>query len=231
VNITGAVNINTSSTVNPGATTIYGDTTINGAVKIVGKATSTATATTDRSTTLTTKGYVDSKITALDVTSVGEDGKYLQKISETDGKIKATAQAFDKTISNTSTDNNAPTSKAVYSHVTNRLGGLKLNKVGGKSSSKDPNGETINIFKYVANVSQADGQLAAEAQAIITDLDSFSGSAEEGKLVSATATKNYVDTKIQKDIASLEDSIESKINFKYLDSGQDNITKDEIVYI
>ena len=69
---------------------------------------------------------------------------------------------------------------------------IKLNKVGGKSSSEDPNGETINIFKYVANVSQTNGQLAAEAQAIITDLDSFKSTTEEGKLVSAVATKNYI---------------------------------------
>lgn len=229
VDITGAVNINTSNQKNPGNITIYGETKITGKVTINGKATSNSTTSTDGSTTLTTKDYVDNKINALDVDSVGADGSYLKTIYEKDGQIKATAQAFDKTIEDS--DNNAPTSKAVYNHITDRLGELKLNKVGGKSSSKDPNGETINIFKYVANVSQTDGKLAAEAQAIITDLNSFSSSTEEGKLVSATATKNYVNTKIQKDIISLEDSIESKINLKYLDSGQDNITENEIVYI
>lgn len=147
VNITGAVNINTTNQTNPEAITIYGDTSIIGAVTITGKATSTATAKTDGSTTLTTKGYVDSKITDLKADSVGAAGSYLQTISEANGIITATTQTFDTTISSSSTDNNAPTSQAVKNYVGVQVDTLNTtitNTIKGiwdTDSIKDPGNE------------------------------------------------------------------------------------------
>ena len=200
VNITGAVNINTASTENPGATTIYGATTITGAtaitgaVTITGKATSTATATTDGSTTLTTKGYVDGKFDALDVASVGEDGKYLKTISEANGIITATAQTFDTTISSTSGNTNAPTSKAVNDLITSKLTDLKADKVGG-SVEVTTGGKTVTDFHFIDSITQTNGIVTATAQTLTTSLTEAI-STHQG-IASAKTTKEYVDKKAQ----------------------------------
>ena len=60
-------------------------------------------------------------IGTLDVASVGSDGGYIKTISETNGKVSATTQSFDTTISDTSTHNNAPTSKAVSNYIYSYL--------------------------------------------------------------------------------------------------------------
>ena len=60
-------------------------------------------------------------IGTLDMAAVGENGKYLKTISETNGKVSATAQGFDTTISDASTHNNAPTSKAVSNYIYSYL--------------------------------------------------------------------------------------------------------------
>lgn len=62
---------------------------------------------------------INSAITALDYTNTGADGKYIKYIGQADGVINPTLQEFDKTISSSSTDNNAPTSKAVNTVITN----------------------------------------------------------------------------------------------------------------
>lgn len=66
-------------------------------------------------------GEITSAIQALDVSSVGGDGKYISAISETDGKISATATTMDTTPTASST-------KAVTS------GGIKT-ALDGKSST------------------------------------------------------------------------------------------------
>ena len=208
VNITGAVNINTNNQIDPEAITIYGATTVNGAVGINGKATSTSTTSADENTTLTTKDYVDDKFNALDVAKIGADGKYLKTISETDGKITATPQDFDKTISDSSTDNNAPTSKAVKDYINTNINSLNKNSVGGKQTSTDANGNQINIYSYIASISQTKGQINATPGSIVTDLNTFDETSQEtGSLPSAKTVKNYFGTKqtnLENDIKKLE---------------------------
>lgn len=63
---------------------------------------------------------VTNAINALDVNSVGSNGSYLKTISETDGKISATAQAFD-TVFTSASNNNAPTTKAVQDFVNSSI--------------------------------------------------------------------------------------------------------------
>ena len=60
---------------------------------------------------------ISTAINALNMTSVGANGSYIKTISENKGIVTATKQAFDTTISSTSTDNNTPTSKAVYTEL------------------------------------------------------------------------------------------------------------------
>lgn len=123
-----------------GNTTINGELTVSGAttlptISINGKATSSQTAETDIATTLTTKKYVDDKhtaaltqitnsITALDYSTPSaattSTGKYIQSVTQTDGKIAVAERGFETSI--VSTNNlNAPTAKAVSDFVTTTL--------------------------------------------------------------------------------------------------------------
>src|SRR5574344_542684 len=55
---------------------------------------------------------------ALDLAEVGQDGSYIKTVKEENGLISAVEEAFDKEITEASTDSNAPTSKAVYTALS-----------------------------------------------------------------------------------------------------------------
>lgn len=57
---------------------------------------------------------VSDALGTLHVSAEGGSGKYISGISETNGKIAATPTTFDTALSSSSTNSNAPTSKAVY---------------------------------------------------------------------------------------------------------------------
>lgn len=57
------------------------------------------------------------RIDNLDLSAVGSDGGYIKTVSQTDGQVGATRQAFDTTIDSNSDNKNAPTSKAVKDYV------------------------------------------------------------------------------------------------------------------
>ena len=86
-----------------------------------------------RLNTLITKEINDRKaaIDALNVALAGKPGSYLQKISETNGKISTVIEAFDTAISSSSTNNNAPTSKAVYDYLKNHEKTITLRDAAG----------------------------------------------------------------------------------------------------
>lgn len=68
-------------------------------------------------------GTAAAAVQALDVAEVGQDGSYIKKVSEADGKVSATVQAFAGTVTNDST--NAPTSAAVKTYVDNAVQGVQ----------------------------------------------------------------------------------------------------------
>lgn len=49
--------------------------------------------------------------------TVGEDGSYIKTVAEETGVMTVTSQKFDTEVSSSSTDNNAPTSKAVFTET------------------------------------------------------------------------------------------------------------------
>ena len=57
------------------------------------------------------------RIDNLDLTQVGSDGSYIKLVSQSNGLVSATKQAFDTTIDANSNDKNAPTSKSVKTYV------------------------------------------------------------------------------------------------------------------
>ena len=68
---------------------------------------------------LEAKTYADDKIAELDVTETGSDGSYIEKISETNGKIEVIIQAFDSTPTDNS--NKGVKSGGVKSYVDRKI--------------------------------------------------------------------------------------------------------------
>lgn len=66
---------------------------------------------------LATIGQVLTAIQSLDVASVGGNGKYIKAIEETNGKISATEETFDTTVTQNSTK--GVSSGAVYTAIAN----------------------------------------------------------------------------------------------------------------
>ena len=84
-------------------------------------------------------GFVEKSIGALDgsaATTGTAAGKYVVTVSQTDGTVGSATVAFDKAVSESSTDNNAPTSKTVYNYVEGKLGALTTGEgsLGGRVS-------------------------------------------------------------------------------------------------
>lgn len=123
------------------------------------------------------KEYTDSKIGALDYTSKGADGSYVQKVSEADGVVSETIKAFDTTISEGSTSVNAPTSKAVEDRIQEVVGGLDVAQVGSEG-------------KFIELVSEADGKVSATAKDFI---DSITDNKDSLVAPTTKAIKQYVD--------------------------------------
>ena len=116
--------------------------------------------------------------------SVGSNGGYIKTISETNGKISATRQPFDTSISSTSTANNAPTSKAVYDFI----GTLDVAAVGQDGS-------------YLKTISETNGKIAATTQSFDTAINANS---TDNNVPTSKAVKTYVSQEINSlDVASV----------------------------
>ena len=110
------------------------------------------------------KTAVDNAVDALDVASVGGDGCYISAISETDGKISATATTMDTAPTANSTkavtsggvktaiDNEAT---ARDTAITNAINALDVSSVGGDGC-------------YISAISETDGKISATATTMDT---------------------------------------------------------------
>jgi hypothetical protein len=143
-------------------TTITGDTSITGTVNVGGKVTSSATVSGDSSTTLATKGYVDSLIGGINTSAVvppsGGGGKYITAVSQSGAKISTSDQAFDSSISSSSTHNNAPTTKAVHTFVTDTINGLDVDYQGARG-------------QFIEQIREVNGKIEASPRAFATTFD------------------------------------------------------------
>ena len=116
--------------------------------------------------------------------SVGSDGGYIKTISETNGKISATRQPFDTSISSSSTANNAPTSKAVYDFI----GTLDVAAVGQDGS-------------YLKTISETNGKISTTTQSFDTAINANS---TDNNVPTSKAVKTYVSQEINSlDVASV----------------------------
>lgn len=149
--VTNTLILGSSSSHVSGALEIYGENdskvfTVDNTGKIAaandlsvaGKVTSQTTASTDSNDTLVTKSYVDAiynqtksdlnaRVQTL-IPEMGADaeegtGKYVQSVAQKDGKITTTEMSFAPQISS-SNKVNAPTSAAVYQHISTEISNL-----------------------------------------------------------------------------------------------------------
>lgn len=97
---------------------------------------------------------VNAAIETLDVSSVGGSGKYISAISETNGKISATPTTFDTSLSSSSTDGNAPTSKTVYDDQQRQE--VEIGAVANRGAK---NAADFNFGGVVQNVSVKPGTI------------------------------------------------------------------------
>lgn len=119
---------------------------------------------------------ITNAINNLDVASVGSNGGYIKTISETNGKISATRQPFDTSISSSSTANNAPTSKAVYDFI----GTLDVAAVGQDGS-------------YLKTISETNGKISTTTQSFDTAINANS---TDNNVPTSKAVKTYVSQEI-----------------------------------
>lgn len=105
---------------------------------------------------LTTIGQVLTTIQSLDVASVGGKGKYIKAIEETNGKISATEETFDTTVTQNSTK--GVSSGAVYTAITNAINGLDVASAGGAG-------------KFIKAISQTDGKISATEGTLFMKLE------------------------------------------------------------
>ena len=90
-------------------------------------------------------------VDGLNLNEVGSNGSYIQKVSETDGKLSATTKAFDTTINATTAanDNNVPSTKAVKSYVDSVINGLDVATTSGTG--------------YISAISETNGTASTRA--------------------------------------------------------------------
>ena len=120
---------------------------------------------TNAPTAAAVKNFVDNKITDLYVSEIGGSSTYIQKISETNGKISATPKSFSSEI-NATDDSTAPTVKAVYDYIESVRNGLE-NKMSDEIGSAVGNlgvESSGQAGSYVKAIKQDGGKIEATTQ-------------------------------------------------------------------
>ena len=125
---------------------------------------------------------VGDRIDNLDLEEVGEDGKYIKYVSQSNGLVSARTQAFDTSLTS-ATNKNAPTSKTVKDYVDTAINNLDITEI------------TNTAGKTIQKITETDGKVSASFQNIsinsgqindLTDAYSSSGTvAVTGKAVAA----------------------------------------------
>ena len=179
-------------------TTIYTPTDLKanlqvaGAIDVTQKITSARTTSTDSPETLITKSYIDDMIGGIGSGAVaGGEGKYVSSISQSGAAVTPTLQSFDASISSASTDNNAPTSKAVNTFVVSSIAQLDVAEIGGNKT-------------YIQKISEQDGKISAVPRSFSSEINAT----DDTTAPTVKAVYNYIET-IR---AGIENKVTSDIN-------------------
>ena len=157
--------------------------------KITATVTSTNSTFSSTSTTAINGVGVNEALKTLDVAEVGSNGKYIQKIKEDNGKISATLKSFDTIISDESTDDNVPTSKAVNTKIFSEINKLNVNEVGEEG-------------KYIEKILENSGKIST----VVKTMDT-APTANSKKPVTSGGVKSYVDIQVNTEKTNRETAI------------------------
>lgn len=186
-----AVEVSATKTAINTPTSITGATDIKGTVTVTGKVKSNTTSSSDTPDTLVTKSYIDNMIGGINTPAPtppsGGGGIYITGVTQSGAKISTTQQGFDTSISNSSTDGNAPTAKAVKDYVTATVNDLDVAEVGGSNT-------------YIQKIKEVDGKIEATPKSFST---SISASSDNSTAPTAKAVYDYIE--------SIRGGLESKI--------------------
>lgn len=186
-----AVEVSATKTAINTPTSIKGATDITGTVTVTGKVKSNTTSSSDTPDTLVTKSYIDNMIGGINTPAPtppsGGGGTYITGVTQSGAKISTTQQSFDTSISNSSTDGNAPTAKAVKDYVTATVNNLDVAEVGGSNT-------------YIQKIKEVDGKIEATPKSFST---SISSSSDNSTAPTTKAVYDYIE--------SIRSGLESKI--------------------
>ena len=157
--------------------------------KITATVTSTNSTFSSTSTTAINGVGVNEALKTLNVAEVGSNGKYIQKIKEDNGKISATLKSFDTIISDESTDDNVPTSKAVNTKIFSEINKLNVNEVGEEG-------------KYIEKILENSGKIST----VVKTMDT-APTANSKKPVTSGGVKSYVDIQVNTEKTNRETAI------------------------
>lgn len=157
--------------------------------KITATVTSTKSTFSSTSTTAINGVGVNEALKTLDVAEVGSNGKYIQKIKEDNGKISTILKSFDTIISDESTDDNVPTSKAVNTKIFSEINKLNVDEVGEEG-------------KYIEKILESSGKISTVVKAMDT-----APTANSKKPVTSGGVKTYVDTQVNTEITNRKAAI------------------------
>ena len=157
--------------------------------KITATVTSTNSTFSSTSTTAINGVGVNEALKTLNVAEVGSNGKYIQKIKEDNGKISATLKSFDTIISDESTDDNVPTSKAVNTKIFSEINKLNVDEVGEEG-------------KYIEKILENSGKISTVVKAMDT-----TPTANSKKPVTSGGVKSYVDTQVNTEKTNRETAV------------------------
>lgn len=143
-----------------------------------------------------TRGQIDDKFTALSLTNPGAEGKFISAVSQSNGKVSASATEFATTVA--SGGKVAPTSGAVYTAIEGAKSALMGAGAGDAGSTIKKNEAAIAILNGADTVT---GSVAKSIKDAIGALDYTAGSGDyvtnvsqtDGKIAVIKGTKGEVE--------------------------------------
>lgn len=113
-----------------------------------------------------TKDEIDAKITAMSLAATGAEGSFISAVSQTNGKVSASATAFASTVAESGTI--APTAGAVYTAIESAKSALMGTGASDVTSTIKKNEAAIAVLN---GVDTAEGSVAKKIKDAIDALD------------------------------------------------------------
>ena len=136
---------------------------------------------------------INTRIDNLDLSEVGAAGSYIKLVSQAEGQVSATAQAFDTDVLN-NTETNAPTTKAVKTYVDTYGGKIDTVTIDGDYLPIDEN-KNVEIPTVRTDINNQELSSTQKTNAKTNlDLENVDNTADLDKPISM-ATQNALDLK------------------------------------